>query len=117
MPFREYDPVGMRPIVRPQERHSSWHFGASKIALIKARLTKRDVPVHGSFPTKLLENVQNPSRKYIENRLGHRARSVAKKSPELGACKVILVTFRAEKGTQTQTFWSGYLWVGWGSST
>ena len=28
------------------------------------------------------------------------------------------VTFvREEKGTQTQTFWSGYLRVGWGSST
>ena len=25
--------------------------------------------------------------------------------------------FREEKGTQTQTFWSGYLRVGWGSST
>ena len=22
---------------------------------------------------------------------------------------------REEKGTQTQTFWSGHLWVGWGS--
>ena len=36
----------------------------------------------------------------------------------IAAMKQMLpILVREEKGTQTQTFWSGYLRMGWGSST